>query len=212
MDKDNKKSTCGYDRMRLLDDLFAQAERDRQAVTDIAFRLKWLNIILMFETSGKSKEEIINEFTKSVEADCHIFPFLCYLSSKKNYSHTWGYLIDQKDEYIKSFQKIEVFVDTMLDNVNSFIEHFGDDKEFSISVNDLFTFGYDKEIKVFYGEVDWAKCYDMLHLQKQYFIKLYYGDALLFVKTFTKRKNVIDKILVWKEISKTAEDGNSSSK
>lgn len=211
MDKENKKSTRGYDRMRLLDDLFAQAERDSQTVTDITSRMKWLNIILKYDTSDKSKEEIINEFTNLVEADCHIFPFICYLSSKKHYSHTWGYLIDQKDEYIKSFPKIEVFVDTMLANVNSFMEHFCDDKEFSISVNDLFTFGYDNDTKVFYGKVDWAKCYDLLRLQKQYFIKLYYRGALLFVKTFTKRENVIDKILVWKEISKTAEDGNTSS-
>lgn len=211
MDKENKKPTCGYDRKRLLDDLFAQAERDRQTVTDITSRLKWLNIILMFDTSDKSMEEIIKEFRISLEADSHLFPFICYLSSKKQYSHTWRYLVDQKNEYIKSFQKIEVFVDTMLSNVNNFIELFSDDKEFSISFNDLFAFGYDKETKVFYGKVDWAKCYDMLHLQKRYFIKLYYGGALLFVKTFTKREIVIDKILVWKEISKTAKDGNTSS-
>lgn len=208
MDKENKKPICGYDRMRLLDDLFAQAERDREIVPDITSRLKWLDIILNYDTSDKGNDEIVKEFTKSVEADSHLFPFICYLSSKKHFCHTWGYLIDQEEEYIKSFPKIEVFVDCMIENVNIFIEKFGDDKEFSISVNDLFTFGYDKDTLTFCGKVDWTKCYNLLNLQKNYFIKLYYGNALLFVKTFKKGDNVIEQILLWKKISKSAKNGN----
>ena len=204
MEKQNKIPNNGYGRSRLVDDLFAQAEREQNVSANITSRLKWLNNILNYKMSDKTREQIISEFKNEVESAPHFYPFICYLSSNKHFSHSWSYLIERKDEYIESYLNIENFIDSMIDNVNSFMENFTAEEDFSIRVNDLFTFEFDKKRNVFYGTVDWEKCYDMINMKDVCFIKLYHGGNLLFVKRckISDKENVINDLILWKNDGK----------
>lgn len=202
MSKKNKTEDLKYGREILLDDLYSQAQSEGKSNPDIVIRLKWMNQILESDKAGKDSETISKQFKIDIEKNPHLFSFMCHLASKKQFAHTWSYLIDQKKDYVDSFPHIESFIDSMLANVQEFIDVFGKDDNFSISVNDVFSFRFDKDAKAFHGKVKWEKCFELIDIRKKYYVKLYFDTIPLFVMQCELGEKITDILKEWKEIGK----------
>lgn len=205
MGKENKNEVQKYGREDLLNDLNSQATSGGNPNSDIRIRLKWLSQILDIDKAEKDSETILKQFKINVENDSHLFAFTCHLASKKQFAHTFSYLNHQKDCYIKRIAEIETFIDSMLANAQEFFDVFGEDEKFSITVNDVFTFCFDIDTKGFHGKVKWEKCFELIDISKQYYVKLFYKTIPLFVMKCEIGDKITDILKEWKEIGKNAQ-------
>lgn len=159
------------------DILFVDEDSDegKKNPRDYKYHLKVIQSIFDIETPAYSIEKVnLADIKDAIEAyiedDECLYGYTFNLSLNPNFDYSWSYLRKQIDRYIESLVKTSIFIDFILDDINSMREELCEVEDLRIVFNDLFSVEFFKNEPFARSTILWENFYHISNVEEGYYI------------------------------------------
>lgn len=222
MDKEDDKIVKILTKSELLDMILdglnvedANENQKEDPCREFTHNVKVLTFILgsnipAYTGTADNTEEIKAAIDILVDHDRSLFGYTFFVASNTTFNYNWEYLRGKIEKFKEFMFNMNIFISTMLKDVNDIQNHFYNETEIEVLFDGVLGFTFGKGMVLAKCFVKWDDFYKISKVSnKEYYISIRVGGKtiLCFQKKYKDDMSLIIDIL-----SKTMKDDNNNAK